>query len=313
MNASAAAMTAELAPPKQQVIDLLQDFSFETTPGSAAKIPDYRDYLPAGTTISVTFLPGSDFAGTIETAARLRREGFEPAPHFAARSIPSRAHLDEWLRQLRDQAGITQAVCLAGAVNEPLGEFTSSMDILATGLFDQHGIRTIGVAGHPEGSPDIGHQDLADALTWKNDFAERSDAAVYIATQFCFEAGPIIAWDRAIRAAGNRLPIHIGVPGLATLKTLINHARACGIGPSMRFLTRQARNIAKLMSVSAPDRLLLELAAYRAAEPDCGIHKVHFYPLGGLKRSAAWANAVVDGDFTLKRDGRGFSVNRDIA
>lgn len=311
-TANVTAMPATLASPKQQIIDLVQGFSFETTPGSAAKILDYREHLRPGVTVSVTFLPGSDFAATIETATRLRKEGFEPAPHFAARSIPSQRHLDEWLRQLRDQADVTQVVCLAGAVNQPLGPFASSMDLLATGLFDRHGIRRIGVAGHPEGSPDIGHQALADALAWKNDFADQSDAEIYIATQFCFEAAPIIAWDRAIRAAGNRLPIHIGIPGLATLKTLINHARACGIGPSMRFLTRQARNVAKLVSVSAPDRLLVDLAAYQANDPTCGIRKVHFYPLGGLKRSAAWANAVLDGDFSLKRDGRGFGVDREI-
>ena len=187
------------------------------------------------------------------------------------------------------------------------------MELLETGLFDRHSIRQIGVAGHPEGSPDIGGPELSAALSWKNDFAARSDAQFYIATQFCFEAAPIIAWDRAIRAAGNNLPIHIGIPGLATLKTLINHARACGIGPSMRFLTRQARNVAKLMSVNAPDRLLLDLAKYKALDPDCGIRQLHFYPLGGLKKSAAWANAVQDGDFTLKRDGRGFGVNREIA
>ena len=134
--------------------------------------------------------------------------------------------------------GVEDVVALGGAVNRPVGEYESSMQLLETGLFDKHGIKRIGVAGHPEGSPDISDKGLAEALTWKNAFAERSDAYVYLATQFCFEAAPIIAWDQAIREAGNRLPIHIGIPGLATLKTLINHAKACGIGPSMRVLTR---------------------------------------------------------------------------
>jgi methylenetetrahydrofolate reductase (NADPH) len=186
------------------------------------------------------------------------------------------------------------------------------MAILETGLFDQHGIETIGVAGHPEGSPDIAPAALSQALAWKNAFAERSDADFYIATQFCFEAAPIIAWDRAMRAEGNRLPIHLGVPGLATLKTLINHAKACGVGPSMRFLTRQARNVARLMTVSAPDRLLLDLARYKAFDPDCGIAKVHMYPLGGLRRSADWTYAVVDGAFEINAKGDGFKVTRAL-
>ena len=119
----------------------------------------------------------------------------------------------------------------------------------------------------------------------------------------------MIAQDKRIQAEGNRLPVHVGFPGLATLKALIDHARACGVGPSMRFLTRQARNVAKLLSVSAPDRLVTALATYRAIGPGCGIHGVHLYPLGGLKRSARWTQAVVDGRFEMRGDGEGFEAH----
>ncbi len=296
----------------KEIVDFVADFTIETTPGSAAKTPSYRDHLAAGTKIAVTFLPGSDYADTVATAQRLKGEGLIPLPHIAARSLPSQKALEDFLGRLQGEVGIDEVVALAGAVDKPLGPFDSSMKVLETGLLDRHGIKTIGVAGHPEGSPDISEKGLAEALAWKNDFAQRSDAELYIATQFCFESAPIIAWDKAIRASGNRLPIHIGVPGLATIKTLINHAKACGVGPSMRVLTRQARNIAKLMSVNAPDSLVLELARYKANDPDCGIRRAHFYPLGGLRRTAAWARAVAEGDFTLHRNGRGFSVNRVI-
>ena len=297
---------------RQQILDLVDGFTIETTPGSAVKIPDFREHLRPGMSVSVTFLPGSDFADTIKTAKRLKDEGFKPAPHFAARSIPSRAAFESYLERLQGEVGVEEVVALGGAVNHPVGEYDSSMQLLETGLFDKHGIKRIGVAGHPEGSPDISDTGLAEALTWKNAFAERSDAYVYLAPQFCFEAAPIIAWDQAIRAAGNRLPIHIGIPGLATLKTLINHAKACGIGPSMRVLTRQAKNITKLLNVRAPDRLVCELAAYRAGDPDCGIRRIHVYPLGGLRRSAQWIYAVADGEFTLGKDGWTFKVDKEI-
>ena len=313
MNAFGAAVAEnETDLRKRQIVEFLSGFTIETTPGSALKIADYRDLLRPGTSVSVTFLPGSDFADTVATAKRLKGEGMEPVPHFAARSIPSEADFEAYLKRLQDEVGVSQVVALAGGVTSPLGPYDSSMQLLETGLFDKYGIKTIGVAGHPEGSPDISEAALAEALAWKNAFAARSDADFYIATQFCFQAAPIIAWDKAIREAGNALPIHIGIPGLATLKTLINHARACGVGPSMRVLTRQARNISKLLTVSAPDKAVADLAAYKAVEPDCGIQKVHVYPLGGLRRSAAWAYAVVDGDFTLRGPGKGFSVNREI-
>lgn len=302
----------ETDPMKQQIIDFMSGFTIETTPGSALKIPDYREHLRPDCKVAVTFLPGSDFADTIATAKRLKEEGFQPLPHFAARSIVSASVMEENLKRLQDEVGVEEVVALGGAVDKPLGDFESSMDLLETGLFDKYGIREIGVAGHPEGSPDISAQGLKDAITWKNAFAERTGAKLYIATQFCFEAAPIIAWDRLIQAEGNKLPIHIGVPGLATIKTLLNHAKACGVGPSMRVLTRQAMNIAKLMTVNAPDKLIMDLAQYRAEDPNCGIDKVHMYPLGGLRRSAAWSYAVVDGDFYMDPKGKGFKVTRDV-
>jgi 5,10-methylenetetrahydrofolate reductase len=299
-------------PVKQRIMDLTAGFSIETTPGSALKIPDYREHLRAGATVSVTFLPGSDFADTIATAKRLKDEGFMPAPHFVARSIPGKTALAEYLKRLQGEVGAEEAVVLAGGVSEPLGDFDNSMELLATGLFEAHGIKRIGVAGHPEGSPDIPPARALEALQWKNDYARDSTADFYIATQFCFEAAPIIAWEKAIREAGSTLPIHIGVPGLATLKTLINHAKACGVGPSMRMLTRQARNIAKLLTVQQPDRLLIDLARHKASNPLSAIAKIHVYPLGGLRRSAKWSYGVADGDFVLAKNGKNFSVTRDI-
>ena len=198
---------------------------------------------------------------------------------------------------------------IGGALSQPLGEFSDTMQLLDTGLFDKYGITRIGVAGHPEGSPDITDTGIQAALAWKNAFAERTGASLHIITQFCFEAAPVIAWDKRIQAEGNRLPVYIGLPGLASLKALIGHARACGVGPSVRFLTRQARNVARLLTVSAPDRLVTALAKYRASDPRCGVRGVHVYPLGGLKKSARWAQAVVDGRFEMRADGQGFDID----
>ena len=294
------------------VIDLMSGFSAETTPGAAAKITDYRAHLRPGTTVYITFLPGSDFDDTVAVAKRLRAEGFEPVPHLAARSIPSRRFLDDKLARLTQEAGVTQVLAIAGAVTQPLGEFSDSMQLLETGLLDRHGITRIGVAGHPEGSPDITEEAVRAAVAWKNAFASRTGAHLQLITQFCFESAPVIAWDKLLQMEGNRLPIVVGLPGLATLKALIGHAKACGVGPSMRFLTRQARNVAKLLSVSAPDRQVTELAAYAATDPACGIAGVHVFPLGGLGRSSRWSYAVIDGDFEIRADGRGFEVTRPL-
>jgi methylenetetrahydrofolate reductase (NADPH) len=293
---------------QQEIRQFMAGFTLETTPGSAAKIERFRDHVRTDTPVYITFLPGSNFDDTVAVAKRLRGEGLEPIPHFAARSVPGRAFLDEALARVCGEAGVTRVLVIGGAVPQPVGEFSDSMQLLGTGLFDKHGIRTIGLAGHPEGSPDISDEGIRAALRWKNDFAKRTSASLYLVTQFCFEAAPIIAWDQRLQSEGNRLPIVIGVPGLATIKTLMAHAKACGIGPSMTFIAKQAMNVAKLLTVSAPDKLVTELAAYKARDPKCGISGVHMYPLGGLKKTADWSYAVVDGRFELNSKQTGFEA-----
>ncbi len=297
---------------REDIRSFVADYTAETTPFSAAKIDNFGEVLRPNTTVFVTFLPGTDYADTIAVSKRLRNEGMRPVPHIAARSVPSKSFLDENLAQLVGEAGVDEVLVIGGAVDRPVGDFSDSMQILDTGLLDKHGIRRVGVAGHPEGSPDISDAGVRDALKWKNAFAERTGADLYIVTQFCFEAAPIIAWDKAIQAEGNKLPIRIGIPGLATIKTLLNYAKACGVGQSMNFLKRQARNVTKLLTVSTPDKLLVDLARYRAEDPACGVTGVHMYPLGGIKKTAKWSYAVADGQFDMSKAGDSFQVNIDI-
>lgn len=294
---------------KQHVQDFFADFTLETTPGSAKKIADYRDYVRAGEKVYITFLPGSDFSDTVDVAIRLKNEGFAPIPHIAARSVPNKAFLENAIKRCVEEAGVERFLIIGGAVDEPLGEFDRTAQILETGLIDKYGVQSIGLAGHPEGSPDITDEGIKAALAFKNSFAERTDAECYLVTQFCFEAAPIIAWDKVLQTEGNRLPIHIGIPGLASLKSLIAHSKACGVGASMKILTKQAKNVSKLLLVNTPDPLCVDLATYKATDPNCGITGMHMYPLGGLKKTAHWSYAVRDGDFTMKANGTGFKVH----
>ena len=286
----------------------MSGFTLETTPGAAARLPDYRAHVRAGATIYITWLHGAKLDATIAVARRLRGEGFNPVPHLLARSIPDRRFLEETLATLTGECGVVDVLCIAGSNATPAGEFGDTMQLLATGLFDKYRISRIGLAGHPEGNPDIPAAELGRALQWKNAFSRRTNAALYLTTQFCFDADPIIVWDQRLQAEGNRLPIHVGIPGLATIGTLLRHAQACGIGPSMHFLSRQALNVARLMSGFVPDTIIARLAAYKAGDAKCGIAGVHLYPFGGLQQSADWAYAVADGKFRMNPDGAGFTV-----
>jgi len=285
----------------------MSGFSVEAIPSAAAKIDDFRSVLRPVTTVYITALPGADYKDAVALAARLRKQGFEPVPHIAARLLRDQAELEDFLARASDEAGVKQVLVIAGGISEPVGSFTDSMQLLETGAFDRHGIERIGVAGHPEGSPDITDEAIKEALAWKNAFGERTDASLQIVTQFCFEAAPIIAWDQKLNAEGNILPIQIGIPGIANLKTLLNYAMSCGVGNSVRFLKKQAASVSRLLKPQAPDVLVRELAAHARRDPNTGIAGVHMFPLGGLKKTADWCYAVTDGEFTLTD--KGLDVN----
>ena len=283
------------------------EWSIEVTPTGATKIESFRDCLSPGTTVNVTFLPGTDPAETIAVAERLLNDGMRPVPHLAARSLRDADQLDELLAAFTSRCGVEEVLCIGGGVDKPVGAFDATIQVLETGLIQKHGIRSVGVAGHPEGSPDITDEEIAAALAAKNALAARDGLNLYIETQFCFEADIVLDWERRVGAAGNTLPIRIGIPGPATIKTLFRFAQISGIGPSMRFVAKQAKNVAKLMTVQSPHMLITGLAEGMAADDACLIRHFHYYPFGGFARTAAYAGGVAEGNIELLPKG-GFDV-----
>lgn len=268
----------------------LKGYSIEVMPRTAEKVEDFRALLPKGTRVYIAHIEGTPIADMVATAKRIAGEGFDVMPHFPARIIPDKATLADWIARYKGEANVKQALLLGGGVNTPAGDYDSSMQLIESGLFD--GFDRLHVAGHPEGNKDIdkdgGDAIVMQALKWKQAFSERSDAKMAIATQFCFEADPVIAWANKLAEAGVHLPIHIGVAGPAKLQTLIKFAISCGVGASLRVLQKRAMDVTKLLMPYEPTEFVSGLAAHKAANPAFGIEQVHFFPLGGIKTNAAW-------------------------
>ncbi len=283
--------TAATADPRVEAF--LQGYSIEVMPRTAEKVEDFRALLPEGTRVYIAHIEGTPIADMAATAKRLAEDGFQVMPQFPARIIKDEATLADWIARYQGEAGVTQALMLAGSPTTPLGDFDSSMQLLETGIFDKAGFTRLHVAGHPEGNRDIdpkgGTANVEAALKWKHDFNQRSDAELAIATQFAFEAQPIIDWVNGVQAAGVTLPVHIGIAGPAKLQTLIKFAIACGVGPSLKVLQKRAMDVTKLVLPYEPTDVVSELAAHKSANPDFGIEQVHFFPLGGIKTCANWA------------------------
>ncbi len=280
------------APSGADLSALLHGYSIEVMPRTAEKVGDFRELLAPDTRVYIAHIDGTPIAEMVATAARIRAEGFEPMPHFAARSIPDAATLTDWIARYQGEADVRQGLILAGGIPRAAGIYSSSMDLLDTGLFDKAGFTHLHVAGHPEGNRDIdvtGDKGVMEALRWKQAFNERTDARMAMATQFAFEAAPVIAWAERLKAEGITLPIHLGIAGPAKLQTLIKFAITCGVGASLSVLQKRAKDVTKLLLPFEPADILSDLAIYKAANPDSLIESIHFFPLGGIKTNATWA------------------------
>ena len=139
-------------------------------------------------------------------------------PHFPARIIKDRATLTDWVARYKD-VGVKQGLLLAGGVAQPMGDFSTSMQLLESGAFSS--FTRLHVAGHPEGNKDIdpdgSDRMVMEAARWKSAFMERTDAQMAMATQFCFEAQPVIDWVNRLAAEGVKRQPGMAGAGLLVL------------------------------------------------------------------------------------------------
>lgn len=251
------------------------------------RLNELGDRFSPGIDVTITFLPGDDYRRNVETAAALRRLGFNPVPHIAAREIPSRDALDDFLERARGEARIDRVLVIAGDTLRARGPFKSSADICASGAIEANRIRAVSFAGHPEGHPHLGADKAMAALAAKRDWGRRVGVHVDLVSQFCFESAPVLAWLEALEAHGVDMPVHIGLAGPASPATLAKFALRCGVGNSLSSLRERIGRFGRLLIDAGPDDVLRGLCASPsiAKAPIAGLH---FFPFGGLGKTSQW-------------------------
>lgn len=251
------------------------------------QLQQLRDHFRPGTDVTITFLPGDDYRHNVETAAALRRAGFNPVPHIAARELPSREALDDFLSRARGEADVTRILLIAGDVAAAKGPYRSGLDVCASGLIERRGITRLSVAGHPEGHPYLTASAALSGLEAWRDWGRQADISVDVVTQFCFESAPILEWIGELDARGVNIPVIVGLAGPASPATLMKFALRCGIGNSMRSLRGQIGRFGRLLTEAGPDDVVrgLQSAPKTATASIAGFH---LFPFGGLRKAADW-------------------------
>lgn len=298
--------TAAASPPADlgaRIGALARGYSLEVSSRSARDLDACLTHLEKGSDVYINFIAGDDLGAKVRCAAALRASGFRPVPHIGARHLKSAERLDDLLARFAGEAGVERALLVAGDAAAPAGPFDSSLAVLQTGLFAKHCFRAVGFAGYPEGHPHIGAPALKRALAAKLSLAAEQNLEGYIVTQFGFEAAAVTAWLAALRCDGVTAPVRIGMAGPANIATLVRFAIRCGVTSSIRALTGRVDRFLRLMTDSAPDGLIRGIA--EGVEPALlrGIAGLHFFPFGGVAKTARWANAVKRGRFRLSPGG----------
>jgi methylenetetrahydrofolate reductase (NADPH) len=267
------------------LVELLTYASIEIAAGSARAIATVHEHLDPGADVYINFVPGGDYRAVVDTAARLRRAGYQPVPHIAARAIPNNGALDDFIGRLTAEAGVSRVLVIGGDSNSPSGSFSSAMEILRSGLLERHGVRSVGFAGHPEGHPIVDRATLDTALVGKIANARSAGLDPFVVTQFGFAAEPMLAWLRRFRGEGFGVPVEIGVAGPATVATLVKFGLRCGIGNSLRALRIRSNTVGQLLGELGHEELLRDLATGLVSFPAHGVRRLHFFPFGGIAQT----------------------------
>ncbi len=262
--------------------------SIEVAPKQAIESADLPGLFPEGAWVYITDI-GTDSSETLAKAAkRVRDLGYEPVPHFASRRLTTREALETRIRMMAEEAGVKNVLVIGGGLERQAGDFSSTMEVLETGFFDKYGVDRIGVAGHPEGSPDFTEEVALQALRLKKSFAERSDASMRIVTQFGFDAAKFIAWADGLKANEIDLPVHLGVAGPAKITTLIKYAAMCGVGNSIGFLKKNAMSLTALATSHSPETVVGPIEDHVLSGASTPIRQIHVFAFGGLKKTSEW-------------------------
>jgi methylenetetrahydrofolate reductase (NADPH) len=268
------------------LLTLLSNASVEVS-SRGHQLQELRDNFRAGTDVTITFLPGDNYRHNVDTASALRRAGFNPVPHIAAREMPSREALDDFLTRAREEADVRRVVLIAGDVAIAKGPYRASLDVGASGLLEARGIARVGVAGHPEGHPYLDTTKALKVLEAWRDWGQQTKIQVDVMSQFCFESAPILTWIGELEARDIKLPVIVGLAGPATPATLTKFALRCGVGNSMRSLRSQIGRFGRLLTDTGPDDVVrgLQSAPQAATAPIAGFH---LFPFGGLRKAGDW-------------------------
>jgi methylenetetrahydrofolate reductase (NADPH) len=302
-------MSAATTNTSEHIRALLANASVEMTCKDTGDLAEVARLLPAGTDIFIALFPNQTWDDLTAAAKAVREAGLNPVPHVPGRRVKNRAEVAEIAQKLTKVAGATKMLLIAGDMPAPEGEYDSTIPILETGEFVAAGIKSICMAGHPEGHAHMTPDQQRVYEARKVELSKAQGFELTFMTQVCFESEPIIAWEKLLRANGITNAVRPGLAGPASIKTLLRYAKICGAGASMRALTSgKASLVAGLLTDNGPEEVVTQLAKSQGSGAS-NFQTVHLFAFGGFLKTCKWLSAVQNGRFKMDGKDEDFKVS----
>lgn len=247
--------------------------------------------LPSRAPVSVTCSPVKGISVTQEISARLIAAGHEVVPHFAARLVESREHVQKLANWVREQ-GIKEVFLIAGDAETPLGPYTDGVELLRDFLDSNSGVARVGFGSYPDGHAFISREALSTALHDKQKLLNEAGVQGLASTQMCFDVVQIRQWLKSERDNGFSMSVELGVPGVVDRARLMSLGVRVGVGASMRYLSKNKASIMKMLSPGGYDPTELVAGLAKDAE-SLNIVGLHSFTFNSVADTAAWQREVL--------------------
>ena len=280
---------------KEKIISLIDGFTIELNPKVRHKINSIP--LEKKNNVYITYLPDASENDILETIEFVSKNNLTPITHLPARTMKNLDHVRQFLSQVRERTDSKKILVIGGGGNQ-LGQITSSLEILNSGLLEENNFNEIGIAGHPEGSPDISQETIDNFLNDKFKLTKKKGFNLELVTQFFFNAAPFINWCEELTKKKITIPVRVGFPGPASFKTLLNFGLMSGVGNSINFLKKNSSKVSDLLTKTSNDEMLISLAEF--ANKNSPLKSFHCFPFGGFEKTCLWLNELQKGEFTIE-------------
>ncbi|RYE42293.1 MAG: 5,10-methylenetetrahydrofolate reductase [Hyphomicrobiales bacterium] len=239
------------------------------------------DVIPTGSTLTITCSPKHGVQRTVETAEFFAARGYEVIPHLAASEIQNHRHLGEIVKRL-SASGINEVFVIGGDGQAGGKAYSCAADLIDDLVTLPDRPSRIGVAGYPEGHPDIPAEDLAEALRRK------SRHASYVVPQMCFDPTVLREWLATMSVLHPDLPVVLSAPGAVARRKLLEMSPRIGVGNSVRYLSKNKRAMTKLLlhRTFTPDSLLEDVMADETVS--ARVIGLHLFTFNQLTDTEQW-------------------------